>query len=80
MSAPRTYKAYRLPPIRLSGELLETIRQHAEEQGETMSEFIRRAIRQTIERDHLTRRLLAAREAFKDQVFVETDPNDEEGD
>ncbi len=71
MSTTRTYKACRLPPIRLSNELLETIRQHAEEQGETMSEFIRRAIWQTINRDHLTRRLQFVREAFKDQVFVQ---------
>lgn len=70
MSPDRTHNSTRLP-LRLPAALLAELRMHAEEQGETLSDFCRRALRSQIDRDRLTRRLQRAREAFRDQVFIE---------
>ena len=78
MSTERVYKAVRLPPIRLTAEELQEARGNAEEQGETLSEFVRRSLTRQIARDRLVLRLAAARAALSDgQVFIE-DPQDQE--
>lgn len=71
MSAARTHNTARLP-LRLPADLLADLRLHADEQGQTLSDLCRRALRAQIQRDRLDRRLHAAREAFRDQVFIET--------
>ena len=73
MSLPRIYKAGVLPPLRMTAADLAALRQHAQEQGETVSEFCRRALKAQIDRDTLTRRLQEARNAFADGVFADLD-------
>lgn len=58
-------------PLRLPMELLARIQMHAEERGETLSEFCRRALAQQIGRDHLVQRLDRERRAFKDGVWAD---------
>ena len=60
MSRPRLYIAF-LPPMRITPALLADVRLHAEEQGETLSDFIRRALAATIATDRKTRRALNKR-------------------
>jgi hypothetical protein len=50
---------------------LTAVRQHAEEEGETLSTFCRRALRQTIARDHLTHRLQRERDAFRHGIWAD---------
>ena len=71
MSLPRTHARARLP-LRLPAELLAEIRQHAQEQGLSLSDWCRLALRQQMARDRLVRRLRETREAFRDQVFIES--------
>jgi len=70
MSRPRVYVAI-LPPLRISPALLADIRLHAEEQGETLSDLVRRALAATIAKDRLARRLQAQRDALKDGVWAD---------
>jgi hypothetical protein len=69
----RIYKSVTLPPIRITEEAAALLRQHVEENGETLSEFVRRAIANTIKTDRLRNLNQAARQAIADDVWGDLD-------
>lgn len=74
MSVNRTSKlknSARLPAIRLPPGLLDSVQLHAEEQGETLSDFVRRALREIMHQEKLHRRLQADRAALRDGVWAD---------